>query len=140
MQWSDRQVNDPAVTIRFDGNGHVYYPGETLSGEYRLHAVDAKDIKAIEVSLLWYTSGKGDQDLAVHDFRRFSAENGNCIDPGRHGRFSSILPNSPLSYDGVIVKLRWCIRVRVFLSGGKQLVREKPFQLGHVPAAKVTRS
>ena len=62
--------------------------------------------------MLWYTEGKGDEDLAVHEFRRLSADNGYRADPHRVGRFSTTLPNSPLSYEGVIVKVRWCVRVR----------------------------
>ena len=128
---------DPAIIIRFDGNGRVYRPGEMLSGEYRLESVTAAEVKAIEVSVLWYSEGKGDEDLAVHEFRRLSAENGDPIDPRRPGRFSTTLPQSPLSYEGAIVKLRWCVRVRAFLQRGKEVVGQKTFQLGDVPAAKV---
>ena len=86
----------------------------------------------MEVSVLWHTEGKGDEDLAVHDFRRLSAENGDPIDPRRPGRFSTVLPNSPLSYRGVIVKIRWCVRVRVFLTRGREVVGELHFRLGEV--------
>ena len=130
-------MNDSAVTIRFDDNGRAYMPGETLSGEYRLHAIPAGEIKAVEVSVLWQSTGKGDEDLAVHNFQRFSAENGERIDFHGPVRFSTTLPNSPLSYHGAIVKLRWCVRVRVFLSAGREVVGEKPFRLGQVLAAKV---
>lgn len=128
-------MNDPAVTIRFDGNGRVYAPGEALSGEYRLESIGRKDVKAVEVSVLWHTDGKGTEDFAVHDFRRLSA--GDWIDPRYPGRFRTVLPNSPLSYDGMIVKVRWCVRVRVFLARDKEVVGELPFRLGNVPAPKV---
>ena len=133
-------MNEPLVRIRFDGNGRLYRPGETLCGEYRLERIKREDVKAVEVSVLWYTDGKGDQDLAVHDFRRLSAEDGDQIDPRRPGRFSTTLPNSPLSYNGMIVKVRWCVRVRVFLSRDKEVVGELPFRLGNVPAAKAALS
>ncbi len=131
-------MNNPSVTIRLDDNGRVYRPGETLLGEYQLQSVMPGDVKAIEVSVLWYSEGKGDEDMAVHEFRRLSAEDGDWIDPTRPARFDTILPNSPLSYDGVIVKIRWCVRVRVFLHRGKDLVGQKAFQLGDVSAAKVS--
>jgi hypothetical protein len=130
------RMNDPLVTIRLDANGRVYRPGETLSGEYRVDAVRLGEIRALEVSVLWYTEGKGDEDLAVHDFRRLPAEEDQESDLGQPGRFSTVLPNSPLSYDGQIVKIRWCVRVRVFLTRGKEVVGEKAFQLGYVPATK----
>ena len=130
-------MNDPAVTIRFDGNGRVYAPGEALSGEYRLESIERRDVKAVEVSVLWHTDGKGTEDLAVHDFRRLSADGGDWIDPRYPGRFSTVLPKSPLSYDGMIVKVRWCVRVRVFLSRDREVVGELPFRLGDVAVAKV---
>jgi hypothetical protein len=131
-------MNEPHVTIRFDGNGRIYRPGETLAGDYRLGAIDPEEVRAIEVSVLWHTEGKGDEDLAVHDFRRLAQENGDWIDPARPGRFGTKLPNSPLSYNGLIVKIRWCVRVRVFLSRGREVVGESPFRLGDVPSAKAT--
>ena len=130
-------MSEPRVIIRFDGNGRVYHSGERLAGEYRLVSIEPQDVKAVEVSVLWHTDGKGDEDLAVHDFRRLSAEDGDWIGPRQFGRFSTTLPNSPLSYEGAIVKLRWCVRVRLFLAKDKEVVGELPFRLGGVPAAKV---
>ena len=51
-------------------------------------------------------------------------------------RFTTILPNSPLSYSGRIVKVRWCARVRLFLKKGKELFFEQPFILGSVATAQ----
>lgn len=130
-------MSDSRVIIRFDGNGRTYHPGERLTGEYRLISTGPDDVKAVEVSVLWHTDGKGDEDLAVHDFRRISADDDDWVDPGR---FSTILPNSPLSYEGAIVKLRWCVRVRVFLARDKEILGELPFRLGSVSAAKVQTS
>lgn len=130
-------MNGSSVTIHFDGNGRVYEPGETLSGEYRLHGLGADEIKAVEVSVLWHTHGKGEEDLAVHHFRRLAAEGEGWFGPSTSGRFRSVLPNAPLSYQGVIVKLQWCVRVRVFLAHRKEVLGEKPFRLGRVAPAKV---
>jgi hypothetical protein len=130
-------VNDPTISIRFDGNGQVYHPGEALSGQYVLEGVAPEMVKAVEVSVLWYSEGKGDEDLAVHEFWRRNAEEGQPLDPARPERFQTTLPQSPLSYDGVILKLRWCVRVRAFLQRGKEVVGQKVFQLGDVPAVEV---
>ena len=137
-------MNDPAVTIRFDGDVRVYQPGKTLCGEYRIQGLKPGQIKAIEVSVLWHSEGKGDEDLAVHDFWRSGTEDGSPIkevrrpgvDVARSGRFSTTLPASPLSYDGIIVKLHWCVRVRVFLQTGGELVNELGFQLSSLPVPK----
>ncbi|HUT14007.1 MAG TPA: hypothetical protein VMY42_26200 [Thermoguttaceae bacterium] len=129
-------MSDPGIIIRFDGNGRVYRSGETLSGEYLLRSVAPEDVKAVEASVLWYTEGKGDEDLAVHEFWRRSTEDGDFIDSSRPARFTTTLPRSPLSYDGAIVKLRWCVRVRVFLRRGKEVVGQKTFRLGDVPVIR----
>jgi len=133
-------MNGSSVTIHFDGNGRVYQPGESLSGEYRLHGIRPDEIKAIEISVLWHTYGKGDEDLAVHLFRRLAAEGESWSGPSTTGRFRSVLPNSPLTYQGLIVKIEWCVRVRVFLSAGGEVVGEKPFRLGQVASARVAVS
>ena len=129
-------MNEPEVAIRLDNNGRTYQPGEVLSGEYRLESVEWDQIRAVEVSVLWYTEGKGDEDLAVHEFWRRDANSGDWTDPRRPERFSTTLPASPLTYEGQIVKIRWCVRVRVFLGRGKEILGEKPFLLGGVRAIK----
>jgi hypothetical protein len=128
--------SEPIVVIRFDGEGSAYRPEDTLSGQYWIKSLDAEQVKAIEVSVLWHTEGKGDEDMAVHEFWRRDADDGIPLDAAQPERFSTTLPNSPLSYQGRIVKLRWCVRVRAFLHRGKELVGEKEFQLGSVPSVR----
>jgi len=129
-------VIEPSLTVTLDGHRGAYRPGEILSGQYQLDGAQSDQVEALEVSVLWYTQGKGDEDLAVHFFKRFSKDHRDQIDARHPGRFSTLLPNSPLSYEGMILKIRWCVRVRLFLIGGRELVDERPFQLGHIPAAK----
>ena len=124
---------EPAIVIRFDGDQRIHRPAEPLAGEYWIESLDAAQIKAIEFSVLWHTEGKGDEDMAVHEFCRRDADDDHSIDPRRPERFSTTLPDTPLSYDGQIVKVRWCVRVRVFPIRGKEIVNEKRFQLGDVP-------
>jgi hypothetical protein len=110
-----------------------------LSGEYRILGIAPEDVKAVEVSVLWHTEGKGDEDLAVHHFERLSGENGDVHGPAS-GEFRTVLPNSPLSYEGVTIKLAWCVRVRVFPRRGKPVAGESPFRLGDVPAVRIAPS
>ncbi len=132
-------MNTPSVMLRLDSPSPVYQPGQLLSGEYRLEGLTRDDVKAVELSVLWYTDGKGDEDMAVHFFQRLAPENGDWIDPGRPARFSTRLPNSPLTYDGLILKVRWCVRVRVFLARGKEIVGEMPFRLGRVSSPQLAQ-
>jgi hypothetical protein len=121
---------EPTVVIRLDGDARFHRPGDTLSGEYWCESLGAGQVKAVEVSVLWRTEGKGDEDMAVHGFWRRDSTVDVPVDPLRPERFSTTLPNSPLSYDGQIVKVRWCVRVRVFPYRGKEIVGEKAFRLG----------
>jgi hypothetical protein len=109
--------------------------GETLSVEYNVDPTCADEIEALEISVLWFTEGKGDEDMAVHFFERIEKEAAGGVDFRQPRRFDTVLPYSPLSYEGVIVKIHWCVRARAFLARGKQVVEERPFRLGNIPSA-----
>jgi hypothetical protein len=123
------------VTVELDRAPPDYRPDGSLSGAWALAAPLDGPVRAVELSVLWYTDGKGDEDLGVHHFERLSGDEAGAIAPGRLNRFTARLPRSPLSYDGVLVKVCWCVRVRVFWDGGEACA-EAPFRLGDVaPAA-----
>ena len=126
-------MSDVVIHIRLDTTHDSLRPGDILAGSFSLTGVTSDEIAAVELSVLWHTEGKGDEDLAVHLFQRFSADDAGRIDPRHPVRFSTQLPLSPLSYDGILVKIRWCVRVRVFLQDGQEVVEERPFRLGRVP-------
>jgi hypothetical protein len=129
------------IVIRIDGTKRQFEPGELIGGDYFIDGAAPDQVRAAELSVLWHTEGKGDEDLAVHHFDRISMETNPDWDPRQPRSFEAKLPNSPLSYDGVIVKIRWRVRVRAFLVGGRELVEEQRFQLGDVPtAAPVTKA
>jgi hypothetical protein len=131
----------PRISITLDGRGsRVYQPGETLAGGYWFNSVGGDDIKAVECSILWHSEGKGSEDLGVHAFWRLAVDNGDWIDPRRPCRFSSILPRSPLTYDGILIKIRWLVRVRLFLSDGRETIEDLPFRLGSLPDVRILRS
>jgi hypothetical protein len=121
------------LRLQLDERPRVFHPGDVLAGRFSLEGVPPVDIRAVELSVLWHTEGKGDEDMSVHFFERVEPQNGQPIDLRKPRPFRTELPKSPLSYDGLIVKIRWCVRVRVFLARGKELSDELPFQLGSVP-------
>jgi hypothetical protein len=128
-------MSEPDVVVGFESDQRVFRPGEILSGHYRVSGIDPAQLTALELSVLWHTEGKGDEDLAVHLFQRFLADEAGRLDGRQAGWFSTQLPPSPLSYDGRIVKIQWCVRVRLFLAGGREIVREEAFQLGDTQLA-----
>jgi len=123
-------MSEPAVILRLEDNGRVYPPGGEIAGRWWVEGVRADQLSAVELSVLWYTEGKGNQDLAVHHFERFDHEGDPLFDPAQEHSFRCRLPASPLSYDGELVKIHWCVRVRVFPKQGKELLAEKRFRLG----------
>ncbi|MDR2760989.1 MAG: hypothetical protein LBB88_00120 [Planctomycetaceae bacterium] len=130
----------PEITISLDGRGsRLYNVGDTLAGSYWFDYVGGDEIHAVEVSIIWHTEGKGNEDLGVHAFWRFSIESGDWIDPRRPGRFSTILPRSPLSYSGILIKISWLVRVRLFLSDGRETVEEITFHLGSLPDVRTLK-
>ena len=129
-------ADQPQIVIELDRSEQGYMPGETLAGTYEIRDLLPGEIKAVELSVLWYTIGKGDEDLAVHEFQRRSVDDGDWIDT-RPVAFKTQLPPSPLSYDGRIMKICWCVRVRVFRHRGKDLFAETPFTLGQVEPARL---
>jgi len=111
-----------------------YAPGELLVGTWQLAEVpregmSREEIQGVEVSVLWYTEGKGDEDLAVHFFQRWNAARLEEIDVTTPQPFQTELPYSPLTYQGHLLRIRWCLRLRLFLADGRDLVTELPLTL-----------
>lgn len=131
-----RQVM-PRVSMQFDRAARVYSPEQELTVRYDVEGVPPESVQALERSVLWYTEGKGEEDLCVHHFER--------LEDAMHGAkvFSSDtvtvrLPAGPLSYEGVIVKIRWCVRIRLFFASGRDFVSEHVFDLGDLAPARGT--
>ncbi|MFM7107910.1 MAG: hypothetical protein ACKOZU_04825 [Planctomycetaceae bacterium] len=125
----------PVVELQHDRPGRRYDPGDSLGVRYRVGGVDPESVRALELSVAWYTEGKGEEDLFVHAFERIT-ERGPLRAALAGGTFNTRLPPSPLSYEGIIVKIRWCVRVRVFFAGGRDYVSEHVFDVGGVPPAR----
>ncbi|MDZ4851060.1 MAG: hypothetical protein SGI77_17370 [Pirellulaceae bacterium] len=109
-----------------------YMPGDELVFQYKLVSIDPTAILAIEASVVWFTEGKGNEDLGVHFFQRLTREAITDRDFSQPQLISTLLPESPISYEGRLLKIRWCIRVRLYLNDGTDLVAQEPFYLGTV--------
>jgi hypothetical protein len=132
-------MTEPLIRICLEGQKRHYQPGDELTCEYQIDAVEAAELQAVEASVLWFTEGKGDEDLSVHYFERRLPSDADDGDLRPMRRFHTRLPNSPLSYRGAILNVCWCVRIRVFLRRGKDVSADYPFQLGSVPAAPRNR-
>jgi len=120
---------EPLIALRLPNSTGVFHPGQNLECEYQIDAVAPKEVQAVEVSVMWFTEGKGEEDLGVHHFERITPGDAVDGDIRQLNRLTTTLPNSPLSHDGTIVKIRWCVRVRLFWGRGKESFVDRHFQL-----------
>ena len=130
-------MTELGVIVELDGGRDTFQPGERLAGRYRLVGVESSGVKAVEASVHWFTDGKGDKDHGVHFHEKREAGDPR---PLTEGTFAVELPPSPLSYDGLLFKIIWCVRVRATRSGwGKALEGTAYFLLGDVARAYEAR-
>src|SRR5436190_19173698 len=95
-------MND--LQIQLAGNNDHFAPGEKLCGV--VHWQLDFPPESAELRLLWYTQGKGTQDLQVIDVANFDA-------PARSGdfEFEFTLPAGPHSYSGKLISIRWTLEL-----------------------------
>ncbi|MDA7950140.1 MAG: hypothetical protein MPJ24_01530 [Pirellulaceae bacterium] len=128
---------DPSITIKFRTPQEVFHPNDRLEVEYYVEASDLSSLNAMEISLLWYTEGKGEQDIYVHSFERRERRNVANRDLSQVFLFQCQLPKTPLSYHGTILKIHWCIRVTTQFKKGKTFYEDRPILL--LPTGKVLK-
>lgn len=130
-------MTETGVLVQLDGDRNVFLPGESLSGRYRIVGLDPAALLMVRLSVHWFTDGKGNQDLGVHWSEERPAD---AAAPATEGTFAVPLPCSPLSYDGVLMKIVWCVQVKATPRSGKALVGETYFHLGEVtPGVEVAK-
>jgi len=123
-------MSEAKLTISLNADRTAFAPGEELCGWCSILHEEPMSVRAIEISVLWRTVGKGDEDIGVHFFRRYTFQDQTAPQPATAPRqFNTCLPRSPLTYEGAILNIHWCVRVRAFLRGGREVVCEHPFVL-----------
>lgn len=125
------QTMEPLLSIQVYNDPAVYRPGDELRFDYQIDAIDVDLISAVEASVLWVTEGKGDEDFGVHFFERRVPSDAVDGDLRPLRTCTITLPQSPLTYDGEILQVRWFVRVRIFARGGKEFCEEKSFILSN---------
>lgn len=122
------------ATIRLDRSRGRYAPGDPLCAEASIHNPDGAPVSGYELSVLWRTVGKGEEDLAVVAFRRGVLPGDASHGAGEPLRIEASLPESPLSYDGLILRVQWLVRLRLLMPRLRDLVFDEPFRIGAVSA------
>ncbi|MEI6239298.1 MAG: hypothetical protein WCR51_02805 [Planctomycetia bacterium] len=127
----------PRVSMYFDHPARQYAPAGDLVVRYDVEGAAPAVVRALERSVLWYTEGKGEEDIGVHHFERLDAAT-DVAEALPTGTITVRLPASPLSYEGIIVKIRWCVRIRLFFVAGRDYVSEHVFEVGDIAPARGT--
>ena len=135
---ADTSRPSPRVFVQFCRPDRRYDPLDNIDIRYEAEGLPNDTPRAVEHSVLWYTEGKGEEDLGVLFFERI-VDRARLPPEATAEGFATQLPPSPLSYEGVIVKIRWCVRMRFFFTGGRDYVSEHEFTVGHIPPARITR-
>ena len=107
----------PTLNLRCCREDGRYAAGDLLRCTWQIQNLADKEPQGLELSVLWYTEGKGDEDLTVHYFHRWSSSRLQELDLRVPQHFETQLPESPLSYNGHLFRIRWCIRMRLYLAG-----------------------
>ena len=126
---ASKPVPEPLISLRIRSALGVFHPGDHLECEYQIDAVPPHEIQAVEASVMWYTEGKGEEDFGVHCFERYTPSDAIDGDLRHLHLLRTDLPNSPLTYHGSIVKIRWCVRVRLFWGRRQETYADRIFQL-----------
>jgi hypothetical protein len=94
----------------------TFVPRETVSGRVEW-TLDANP-RTLELSLFWYTAGKGTRDVGVVQTMKLDA-------PGSYGAkdFSFALPDEPYSFSGKLISLIWALELTC--SPGSDAVRRE---------------
>ena len=88
-------------------NGTSYEPGSEVRGRVEWQAV-AERPKAVLISLLWHTEGKGTEDIEI--LEQVEVEHPPAV--GSRD-FTFRLPDFPWSFSGTLVSLIWAIEASV---------------------------
>ena len=123
---------EPALGLRLLTLQSGLEPGETLDFEFCIQRVSVELIDRLEVSVGWYTEGKGSEDRGIIFFQSMSRNELSQPSLAKAYRMETVLPSNPLSYEGRLFKIRWCIRLPLFLRDGREISTEHPFYLGHL--------
>ena len=103
-----------SISIREDKT--AFAPHEAIEGAIQWN-LDANP-RHLELSLFWYTSGKGTRDVGV-------VETVTVENPGAFGSrdFSFALPEGPYSFSGKLISLIWAVELSC--SPGAETVRRE---------------
>jgi hypothetical protein len=101
-----------------------------LRGKVALLPLPGDEGQGVELAVLWETEGKGDTDLGVIYYRVLVDGNSPPSAARAEHKFEVQLPALPLTYNGTLIKIVWCVRIRrIGRIGSQDTVIDQPFEL-----------
>jgi hypothetical protein len=94
------------LNIQFEQNKTSFRPGDVVAGTAGWQLEDQP--RKVELCLLWYTQGKGDEDAGLVETMTFPQPG---LSDQRSFRFN--LPNGPYSFSGSLISLTWALELSV---------------------------
>jgi hypothetical protein len=117
------------MNIRFGirENRTHFHPGDEVGGAVLWEGTEKP--KLAEVRLLWFTRGKGTEDVSVVATESFSDPQ-----PGDTRTFQFKLPDAPYSFNGKLISLTWAVefvlepgdhvrRTEIVVNPGREQIR-----------------
>ena len=98
------------ISISLDQPNAQFRPGETISGNVAWSDL-GDNTEKLDTRLLWYTEGKGNQDIEV-----VSSLPTLVTQPDGSAPFEFTAPTRPFSFSGKLISLVWVIEVVGFPS------------------------
>ena len=87
-----------------------FAPGDTIEGTASWTFDGA--VSSLDLRLFWFTEGRGEQDVMAVDARPFEAPQ-----PQETRPFTFRVPDSPYSFSGRLITLKWALELVVQPSG-----------------------
>lgn len=114
------------IGVELEGGRDTFLPGEEVSGLVRLSMPDGSvKCRKVTARLQWKTSGKGDTDKGGSE--EVEIHPGPLLEGLVSVPFRLQIPLSPSSYNGILIKVSWCVYVRVDQPWAKDGTLEHPF-------------
>ena len=108
------------ITLEIDRR--VAVVGDTLRA--RASWQHDKTPKEVRVELRWYTEGRGDTNSAVAD--RVVVDRAQGPIPPSLEATLTVPTNGPITYDGVMIRVRWQVRATLGIRWGRDPRAEVP--------------
>ncbi len=94
--------------MRISTDENQFSPGSPIVGTIAWQDL-SEACDRIEVRLIWYTTGKGDRDVATVDQKVISSPETDGM-----ANFKFIAPDRPYSFSGKLISLTWAIEAVEF--------------------------